>query len=132
MKKSSGVIVKCKNQVLLCKRVDNGKWSLPMGGIELGETAKYAAYREFYEETNLEITDNISYIGKIIRRKQGKIINILFIYLLEVDRKINPNLKHASDGFEHSVCGYFSFDKIKNLNADNSIKQIISKVFLDF
>ena len=24
------------------------------------------------------------------------------------------------------------YEKIKNLNADNSIKQIISKVFLDF
>ena len=59
MKQSSGIIVKCNNRILVCKRsIENsegGKWSIPMGGIEQGEKPEDAAYREFHEEMGVEI-----------------------------------------------------------------------------
>ena len=36
-------------------RTDTGDWSLPAGGVELGETALEALCREVFEETNLEV-----------------------------------------------------------------------------
>lgn len=40
-------------KLLLGKRRDNGKWTLPGGGIEPGEDPKAAATRELHEETGL-------------------------------------------------------------------------------
>ena len=45
------------NQILLVKRAVNpgkGKWSLPGGFLELGETLEQGASRELKEETNLK------------------------------------------------------------------------------
>jgi len=44
-----------QERVLLQKRVDVGKWSLPTGHVEPGETVSQAAIREMQEETNLTI-----------------------------------------------------------------------------
>lgn len=44
-----------KGQILLERRSDNGKWTIPSGIIEPGESAKDCAARELYEETGLMV-----------------------------------------------------------------------------
>lgn len=44
-------------RVLLIRRSDNGNWSLPAGGIELGESITDCAIREAAEETGLTVTE---------------------------------------------------------------------------
>ncbi len=48
--KAAGAVVSKKNQILLIKRF--GMWDLPKGKVEPKESAKKAAYRELFEETN--------------------------------------------------------------------------------
>jgi len=45
-----------EKQVLLQKRADVGRWGIPSGHIEIGETVSEAAIREVKEETNLDIS----------------------------------------------------------------------------
>ena len=45
-----------KNNVLLTKRTDNGRWCLPGGAIDPGENAEEACIREVKEETGLSVT----------------------------------------------------------------------------
>ncbi len=40
-------------RLLLIQRADNGKWALPGGALEVGETAAAGAMREAYEETGV-------------------------------------------------------------------------------
>ncbi|RYP88672.1 NUDIX domain-containing protein [Nocardioides guangzhouensis] len=52
------IVTNDQGEVLLIRRTDNGNWSLPGGGIELGESVAEAAVRETREETGVtcEIT----------------------------------------------------------------------------
>ena len=113
MKKYAGIIVRCNNKVLLCKRNAEGSlpgfWSCPGGKMEEGETSKEAAIREFMEETDLSIFGEVKFIGAIKRyTRDGKELKgLMYCYLLDVEEEIYPDLDNAKDGDEHTECGYF-------------------------
>ncbi|SCG61311.1 NUDIX domain-containing protein [Micromonospora halophytica] len=44
-----------QGRVLLIQRTDNGLWSLPGGGQEIGETVAETAIRETHEETGVRV-----------------------------------------------------------------------------
>lgn len=64
---ASGAIVEKDNKILLQRRSDNGKWGLPGGIMEMGETYHEAAIREVKEETGLDIS--IDYLIGIYHNK---------------------------------------------------------------
>ena len=132
MKQTAGIIVLNDDKVLLCQRSDSGQWAIPMGHMEEGEEPIDCAYREFYEETNLEITDPVKSIGRIKKKKNDKVKSILHIFLFEVDSEVEPNLEDAQDGHEHTECGYFSIEEIEELEMEESLKKFILKIFFDF
>jgi ADP-ribose pyrophosphatase YjhB (NUDIX family) len=43
------------SKVLLTRRTDNGRWCLPSGAMEAGESAEECCIREVWEETTLEV-----------------------------------------------------------------------------
>lgn len=44
-----------RQKILLTRRTDNGRWCLPGGAMEPGETAAEACIREVWEETGLQV-----------------------------------------------------------------------------
>ena len=44
-----------RQKVLLTRRTDNGRWCLPGGGMDPGESAEEACAREMLEETGLKV-----------------------------------------------------------------------------
>ncbi len=44
-----------REKVLLTRRADNGRWCLPGGGLEAGESVAEACIREVWEETGLHV-----------------------------------------------------------------------------
>jgi 8-oxo-dGTP pyrophosphatase MutT (NUDIX family) len=44
-----------RRKILLTQRSDNGRWCLPGGAMEPGETAAEACIREVWEETGLQV-----------------------------------------------------------------------------
>ena len=81
------------NLFLHGKRRDNGKWSLPGGGADKGESALACAIRELEEETGLELK-SLKYWGKKSVKAKDKTIEVsLFIGKCPK----NLNLKIAGD-----------------------------------
>jgi ADP-ribose pyrophosphatase YjhB (NUDIX family) len=118
-KRYVGVMVKCKDKILLCKRNNLGSfpgmWSIPGGKLEENETTQEGAKREFFEETAVDINDKeITFIGLVPRhtRDGKKVKGMMYVYLLEVEEPIIPDLVNAIDGEEHTESGYFTLDEI--------------------
>jgi ADP-ribose pyrophosphatase YjhB (NUDIX family) len=132
----SGVLVKCNNKVLLCKRSPyqslHGVWSIPAGSVEKGETPREAAVREFFEETNIVIEDeeDLKLIGTANRyaRDNKYLKGILYVYLIETDEEIYPDLENANDGGEHTECGYFSLKELPIEDYKDGLFKIIMKI----
>lgn len=136
-KRYAGVVVKSSNKVLLCKRsLDKnsfpGTWFIPSGKIEFGESPKQAAKREFYEETSLNIDEeNINFIGILpIFSKKHKIKGMMYVYILESSKRLNPNFELAMDGHEHSEWDYFSYEEIEKKEFNIFLKKLLKIVFL--
>ena len=51
----AGIVRDADDRVLFIRRADNGKWGLPAGAIDPGETPADAVAREVREETGLEV-----------------------------------------------------------------------------
>ncbi len=51
---SALVLDEAREKVLMTQREDNGRWCLPGGGMDPGESAAEACLRELVEETGLE------------------------------------------------------------------------------
>jgi ADP-ribose pyrophosphatase YjhB (NUDIX family) len=118
-KRYAGVVVKCKDKVLLAKRNNLGSfpgmWSIFGGRVEEGEDTRDAAKREFFEETSIDINDkDISFVGLIPRhtRDGKKIKGMMYVYQLNIDSPIIPDLENAMDGEEHTEFNYFTKNQI--------------------
>lgn len=123
-KRYVGVVVKCRDKVLLCKRNSQGSfpgmWSIPAGKLEENETTQEGAKREFFEETAIDIDSvDLKFIGLVPRstRDGKKVKGLMYVYLYEVDDEIMPDLENAIDGEEHTECGYFN---LKNIFLENT------------
>ena len=73
-----GVVIWKADRILLIERAgspDKGRWSLPGGGQELGETVRAAARREIREETGLDIRLGavIDVVDSIVRDDNGSV-----------------------------------------------------------
>lgn len=131
-KRYSGVLVKCKNKFLSCKRNSDmpfsGTWSIPGGKIEKDESSLEAAKREFYEETNLDISEKkLRFIGVLPRtdRSGNKVKGFMYTYLLELENEIHPDLNSAIDGNEHTECKYYTLEDIENIKFDYPLKKML-------
>lgn len=119
---------------------DLGSWSIPKGGIEKDESKKDTAYREFHEETGVDISslmDKDVYIGKIIQ-KSGKRV---FAWAVEVSldtlkmksntfkREYPKNSGMYVDFPEIDSYGYFKYEQaIYNINpAQRPFIELIEK-----
>lgn len=132
-KRFAGVLVKYQDTILLCKRNSKaefpGMWSIPAGGVEQDESTMEAAKREFFEETAIDIKNkDINFIGILPRttRDGNKTKGLMYVYKLETDLKLEPDLNSAVDGDEHTDWGYFDKTKLKNLNMGKHMKHLVN------
>jgi ADP-ribose pyrophosphatase YjhB (NUDIX family) len=126
-KRYSGVIIKHLDKVLLCKRNNEGShpgaWSIPAGKLEKKENPKVGAIREFFEETNIKLGNNISLCGFVSRKTRDNLKEkgLMYVFLDNSEEQKIPDLEKAIDGTEHTECGYFS---LKNLPFDDPNEQL--------
>ena len=130
MNNCAGVLLKYKNQCLLCKRSKSadslpGVWSIPGGHMEKSESPLNCAMRELQEETGFVILGNFELITKF---KLPDNSGSFYVYTYEMKRKITPNLNNVQDGFEHELCKWFSKNNLPD-NVEPQLFSLINRLF---
>lgn len=83
MKKVASVALLCGDRLLIGRRSDSGRWNMPGGHIDEGETPKEAALRELREETGICLDSNkLMPLGesKKIKTRTGKDMEVHAFY----------------------------------------------------
>jgi 8-oxo-dGTP diphosphatase len=119
----AGVVIVKDCRIVLIKRGNEpskGKWTIPGGLVELGETVEDAAIREAKEETCLDVENPqlIDVVGNIDRDEDGKIKYhyVIIDYFVHVN---GGNIQAASDAEELQ---WVPFDTVETFNLTASFR----------
>ena len=100
-------------EILLQKRSDDGKWGIPGGSMELGETIEETVYREVLEETGLTVKElklfNI-YSGKSQHHIYPNGDEVYFVNIMFKTNKYTGKLQIKDN--ESTELKFFKMDEI--------------------
>ena len=126
---SAGILDPTGNKILLVRRVDNGRWAVPGGYMEPGESAAEASAREVLEETGLQVR-----VGRLIavysnpnilvEYPDGSRYQIVALYFAA--EPIGGELRPSSETTE---VGYFSPGEIEQLEMGKFDRQRVADAF---
>ena len=97
-----------------------GKWQIPGGGIDYGETVEISLKRELKEEIRIEV-EIIKLIPLIINSIRKNWHGIGMAYLCKLK---DPSQKINLNG-ESSEFGWFTFEEAMNLDVLPGVKEVI-------
>jgi 8-oxo-dGTP diphosphatase len=123
-----GAVIVCNGKILLEKRKSEpgrGKWTVPGGLVELGESAEQTVMREVREETNLEVEDPklIDVVNSITLDENGK-IRYHFVIVDYFVKLKGGRLKAADDAAELS---WVRFSEVENYDLTRSFREFFQR-----
>ena len=123
-----GAIIVCDGKLLLEKRKNEpgkGKWSIPGGLVELGESVEQTVIREVREETGLEVEkpEHIDVVDNIIRDESGR-VKYHFVIIDYFMKLKGGTLKAASDAEE---LRWVTFDEVEKYDLTKTFKVFFQK-----
>ena len=91
-----------RQKVLLTRRADNGRWCLPGGSMDPGESAEETCVRELLEETGYR-ADEVKLLGELAP-DTGRLGNRLWGFIA-ADVKVDPEWRGKTEpGIEVVLC----------------------------
>lgn len=119
-----------REKVLLTQRTDNGRWCLPGGAMESGESATEACEREVFEETSLKVKAK-RLIGVYSNPDQLVVYNDgtkVFMVVLSFEAGIVDGELSLSN--ETTAFGYFSLAEMESMPMHGEHKSRVKDAFL--
>ena len=125
MSKYAGLLIKCKDRYLLCKRSEDavmpGLWSVPAGAVNINEEPDEAAVREAYEETQILIqVEDTAYVTTLNGTTHDG--GDLHIYTSEIIDESRPILDS-----EHVASGWFTRHSLPT-PIDSGLKDVVLEI----
>ena len=123
-----GAIIFRGDEVLLVKRGSPpalGKWSVPGGLVELGESLEAAVRREVLEEAGIEVNvlDLVAVLDRVIRDEQGE---IEYHYVL-LDFLCEPAEGAPLAGSDASECCFVPIAELGRYDLTRGTEKVIQK-----
>jgi ADP-ribose pyrophosphatase YjhB (NUDIX family) len=119
-----------REKVLLTQRTDNGRWCLPGGAMESGESVAEACEREVWEETCLRV--RVTRLIGVYSNPDQLVIysdgNKSFFVVLSFEAEIISGELGLSD--ETTAFGYFSLKEMESMPMHGQHKQRVEDALL--
>jgi ADP-ribose pyrophosphatase len=123
-----GVVVFKDGKMLAIKRSQEpskGKWSVPGGRVELGETVYEAARREVLEESSVEIEVErvLDAADNIVRDEKGR-VKYHFVIIDLLARYVSGEVKAQSDAEE---CRWVTPQELLELDITPTVRDMMKR-----
>ncbi|HET9489492.1 MAG TPA: NUDIX hydrolase [Methylomirabilota bacterium] len=123
-----GAVVLHQGRVLLVRRggqPSSGKWSLPGGLVELGETTAEAIHREIREECGIGITvvDVAGVLDRVTRDAEGR---VRYHYVL-IDYLAFPKSEAVVAGTDAAECRWVEIERVNELDVTDGLSDMIRR-----
>lgn len=123
-----GVLLLDGDRVLLVQRgrpPQAGRWTVPGGGVEVGETLEAAALRELREETGLSCTLGpiVEVLDRVVRDGDGR-VEYHYVILDFLGGAPSGELRAASDCAD---ARWFALDDIDRLDTTDGLAPVIAR-----
>ena len=123
-----GAVILHEDKVLLVRRGKSpsfGKWSVPGGLVELGETTREAIAREIVEECGIKIriVDVAGVIDRIVKDDAGR---VRYHYVL-VDYLAYPDSMDVEAGSDAAEARWFEIDRVAELDTTQGLLDMIRR-----
>ena len=124
----AGALIHKDGKVLLVKRKNEpnrGKWALPGGLVELGETVREAVKREVKEEVGLDIylEGLLDVVDDVHYDEQG---SVRHHYIL-IDFLARPAGRKVRLNSESSSYKWLAAQQVQDANTSETTKKVVSK-----
>jgi ADP-ribose pyrophosphatase YjhB (NUDIX family) len=108
-------------------RLDQGKWSIPGGVLEVGETLRKAVVREAVEETGLTVEPGelLGVFERVVPDDQGK-LRYHYVLIDFLCRRVDGELVAGDDAEE---VGWFRREQLAPLELARETEEVIFKGF---
>ena len=126
----SAIIFK-EERILMIKRgkePNKGKWSIPGGGIELGETLDQAVKREVREECSIEIeVERVFYTTENIIRDDDGRVKYHYVLVDMLAKYAGGETKAQSDAEE---CRWVTAEELSELDITPRLRAVLERALI--
>ena len=123
-----GALVIKAGAVLLVKRgkaPSDGKWAIPGGSVELGETLQQAAEREIFEETGIRIrAAEPVYTFDFIERSRHGSVRFHYVIIDLAAEYLSGKIKPGDDADQ---AAWIPFAELKDLDMNATTRAFLKK-----
>jgi len=115
-------------EILLVRERRDGRWTLPGGWADVGETPSEAAQREVREESGFEV-EITRLLALYDKRMHPHPPQPYYIYKLFFEARIVGSHSATGDGFETDATGFFALNALPPLSLNRVVPQQIQRMF---
>jgi len=121
-----GLVLNDKDEILMTKEIVDGKWTIPGGWADIGDTPAEAIIKEIKEETGLE-TEILGLLAVYDKSRHPHPPQPFYVYKLNFLCRITGG--KLQPGFDIQDVDFFPLDKLPPLSKDRILKSQIDHLF---